>query len=262
MSFLVFLTIFNSTINLCKACCPDDLRVYKRRIFSVWKPELIWNDGTGNAATAPVITVNTGATKTIHTLQAWNPCGWLSSKAIFSAETVQKGNNVNYWPRPVKGAEQTYDQAQRECVAVALAVKILIPYLEELRFSGWMYHKSSQWMPPMIDQAWKVGRWRICQDEVDFEAFHKSNVKHEAPHGICRLPMTGGDRYLLEDDEHLMTTTHSQLDGKNTGANSKFVKLPLHSQVLYKESRALWHLTPGIRPSKERALSAKKWVKD
>lgn len=128
----------------------------------------------------------------------------------------------------LKKAEQVYETANREYLAVAWAVLLLGPCFERSEFTFRTDHDALWGILNMADGTENMGRWRLRLSKFDIELVHRAVVKHQADNAESRLAWTGMDKSPLKGDRTVLMITKAQSKAEKTKTNAE-VWPSLHS---------------------------------
>ena len=119
---------------------------------------------------------------------------------------------VGYCSRTLSSAKRNYSAAERECLAVFLAVTTLRPYLERTRFIVHTDYQALRWLLNLTegDTTGRLARWRLRLSEYDLEVQYKKGTKNSLADALSRVPTQRGMTVTINEEIPCLTISEGR----------------------------------------------------
>ena len=120
--------------------------------------------------------------------------------ALFQTHPDGERKPIGYWSRTLTSAGRNYSTAEKECLAVVLALGTLRPYLQAEKFIVNSDQASLRWLMEITEPSGRLMRWRLRISEFDFSVKYKKGTANTQADALSRLPTTGGTTVEVDEE--------------------------------------------------------------
>lgn len=122
-----------------------------------------------------------------HEFQVHSDASCIAVGGLLVQEIDGEKRVVAYTSKKLNPAQQKYDTAERELLAVLHCVSVWRHYLYGVRFKVITDNTSIKWLRELKEPTGRLCRWVTLLSQYDMEIIHRAGKEHQAPDALSRI---------------------------------------------------------------------------
>lgn len=107
-------------------------------------------------------------------------------------------NPLGYWSQMLNSVEQSNATTQRNLLDILLAIILLRHYLEVQKINNPYLPRCPQMLLNPAASTERIGRWRVCLPELNFEVVHRTGGKDQGAQELSLVETDGAHETVLD----------------------------------------------------------------